>query len=218
LLEKYANRNQSERFKARDQAALNLASIMGTLGCTKRLPTFLQNPGNLSPELKGSYYVVNRVLYSYMYDYATSVYEKEKYAALTQKYRDSSLQHFPKQSRQHLIIQAELLIEKDKRTNHYNDYLLFSHYFSSDPDRAVFAYIISHAYHQRKTGKREKMVSHLCISDLKLAKRKYFTAESGFIIRRILTGLTNTYNALEDALFCNARLRTYEISNDAHYQ
>jgi hypothetical protein len=56
------------------------------------------------------------------------------------------------------------------------------------------------------------MVSHLCISDLKLAKRKYFTAESGFIIRRILTGLTNTYNALEDALFCNARLRTYEIS------
>jgi hypothetical protein len=25
LLEKYANRNQSERFKARDQAALNLA-------------------------------------------------------------------------------------------------------------------------------------------------------------------------------------------------
>jgi hypothetical protein len=38
---KYANRNQSERSKARDQAALNLASIMGTLGCTKRLPTFL---------------------------------------------------------------------------------------------------------------------------------------------------------------------------------
>jgi hypothetical protein len=26
---------------------------------------------------RGSYYVVNRVLYSYMYDYATSVYEKE---------------------------------------------------------------------------------------------------------------------------------------------
>jgi hypothetical protein len=44
FFEKYANRNQSERFKARDQAALNLA-IMGTLGCTKRLPTFLQNPG-----------------------------------------------------------------------------------------------------------------------------------------------------------------------------
>jgi hypothetical protein len=39
LLEKYANRNQSERFKARDQAALN-ASIMGTLGMYKT-DTFL---------------------------------------------------------------------------------------------------------------------------------------------------------------------------------
>jgi hypothetical protein len=66
----------------------------------------------LVPRVKGSYYVVNRVLYSYMCDYATSVYEKKKYA-LTQKYRDSSLQYFPKQSRQ-LIIQAELLIERTR--------------------------------------------------------------------------------------------------------
>jgi hypothetical protein len=43
LLEKYANRNQSERFKARDQAALNLLSW--ELWDVQRLPTFLQNPG-----------------------------------------------------------------------------------------------------------------------------------------------------------------------------
>jgi hypothetical protein len=49
--------------KARDQAALNLASIMGTLGMYKEATDILaKNPGNLSPELKGSYYVVNRVL------------------------------------------------------------------------------------------------------------------------------------------------------------
>jgi hypothetical protein len=92
LLEKYANRNQSERFKS-DQAALNLASIMGTLGC-KEATDILAKPWQSVPRVKGSYYVVNRVLYSYMYDY-TSVYEKKKNAALTQKYRDSSLQHFP---------------------------------------------------------------------------------------------------------------------------
>jgi hypothetical protein len=61
--------------KARDQAALNPPHIMGTLG-TKRLPTFLQNP-KIVLRVKGSYYVVNRVLYSYMYDYATSVYERK---------------------------------------------------------------------------------------------------------------------------------------------
>jgi hypothetical protein len=86
---------------------------MGTLGMYKGLPTFLQKPWQSVPRVKGSYYVVNRVLYSYMYDYATFM-KKRKYAALTQKYRDSSLQHFPKQSRQHLIIQAELLIERTR--------------------------------------------------------------------------------------------------------
>jgi hypothetical protein len=46
LLEKYANRNQSERFKARDQAALNLASIMGTLGMYKEATDILVKPNN----------------------------------------------------------------------------------------------------------------------------------------------------------------------------
>jgi hypothetical protein len=48
--------------KARDQAALNLASIMGTLGMYKGLPTFLQKTWQSVPRVKGSYYVVNRVL------------------------------------------------------------------------------------------------------------------------------------------------------------
>jgi hypothetical protein len=68
---------------ARDQVVPNLASITGTLFMYKEATEILtKNSGKRSPALKGSYYVVNRVLYSYMYDYATSVYEKEKYAAL----------------------------------------------------------------------------------------------------------------------------------------
>jgi hypothetical protein len=50
LVLKYANRNQSERFKARDQAALNL-SIMGTLGMYKEATDILVKP-QWSPELK----------------------------------------------------------------------------------------------------------------------------------------------------------------------
>jgi hypothetical protein len=63
--------------KARDQAALNLASIMGLWGCTKSYRHSCKKPWQSVPRVKGSYYVVNRVLYSYMYDYATSVYEKK---------------------------------------------------------------------------------------------------------------------------------------------
>jgi hypothetical protein len=46
--------------------------------------------------------------------------------------------------------------------------------------------------------KRERWLAISAISDLKLAKRKYFTAESGVLLyeEAILTGLTNTYNAL----------------------
>jgi hypothetical protein len=54
-------------------------------------------------------------------------------------------------------------------------------------------------YHQKKDREREKRwLAISAISDLKLAKRKYFTAESGFYYTKkaILTGLTNTYNAL----------------------
>jgi hypothetical protein len=86
-----------------------------------------------------------------MYDYAP--FMKRKYAALTQKYRDSSLQYFPKQSRQHLIIQG-IINRKGQETNHYNDYLLFSPLFLSDPDR-VFAYIILIIKKERQR-KREK--------------------------------------------------------------
>jgi hypothetical protein len=62
-----------------------------------------------------------------MYDYATSVYEK-KICCINTKYRDSSLQYFPKQSRQHLIIQAEIN-RKGQETN-LQRYLYFPHYFS----------------------------------------------------------------------------------------
>ncbi len=69
--------------KARDQAALNLASITGTLVMYKEATEILaKNSGKRSPAFKGSYYVVNRVLYSYIYDYDAYVYGKEKYAAL----------------------------------------------------------------------------------------------------------------------------------------
>jgi hypothetical protein len=92
--------------------------------------------------------------------------------------------------------------------------LLFFPLFLSDPDRAVFAYIISHAYHQKKE-REKRWLAISAISDLKLAKRKYFTAESGVLLYEegdIDRAYQYIQRSLEDALFCNARLRTYEIS------
>ncbi|CAM2851084.1 DUF6377 domain-containing protein [Flavobacterium frigoris] len=205
--------------KRSDQAALNLASIMGTLGMYKEATDILaKNPGNHSPELKGAYFVVNRVLYGYMYDYATSAYEKEKYATLTQKHRDSSLQHFPKQSRQHLIIQTEQLIKDGQEDESLHQLLsVFPTISLSDPDRAIFAYIISHAYHQKKDREAEKKwLAISAISDLKLAKKENISLRNLAFLLYEEGDIDRAYKyiqrSLEDALFCNARLRTYEIS------
>jgi hypothetical protein len=62
-----------------------------------------------------------------MYDYATSVYEKRKYAALTQNIEIHHYSISPN-SRDNTSLFKELLIEKDKRTNHYST-CFFSHYF-----------------------------------------------------------------------------------------
>jgi hypothetical protein len=62
---------------------------------------------------------------------------------------------------------------------------------------------------KRKTEKREKMVSHHT-SDLKLQKKIYHCESGVFLLYEegdIDRVYYNTYNALEDALFCNARLR-----------
>jgi hypothetical protein len=63
LLEKYANRNQSERFKSTRSSGTEPRLYHGNFGMYKEATDILvKNPGNRSPELKGSYYVVNRVL------------------------------------------------------------------------------------------------------------------------------------------------------------
>jgi hypothetical protein len=108
---------------------------------------------------------------------------------------------------------SELLIERTRGPITTTTTCYFPTISLSDPDRAVFAYIISHAYHQRKT-ERERWLAISAISDLKLAKRKYFTAESGVLLYEegdIDRAYQYIQRSLEDA-FCNARLRTYEIS------
>ena len=200
-------------------AALNLASIMGTLGMYKEAIDILPKDTFAdSPELKGSYYSVNRIIYGYMNDYATSSYEKNKYALLTKKYRDSALQYFPKQSWEYNITQSEILID----TGHYDQSLqllqtLFPTIPLTDPNRAVFAYIISHVYHQKKDRESEKKwLTISAISDLQLAKKENISLRNLAFLLYEEGEIDRAYKyiqrSLEDALFCNARLRTYEIS------
>lgn len=202
-----------------NDARLNLASIMGTLGMYKEATDILNRINiNTSPELKGYYFTVNSVVYGYMSDYAASLQEKEKYVLLTKKYRDSSLNFYPPQSSPYIMAKSSRLIDTGK----YNETLhLLLNYFPNiahdSPDRAVIAYIISQAYREKKDQEQQKKwLTISAISDLQLAKKEYISLRSLAFLMYENGDIDRAYKyikrSLEDALFCNARLRTYEIS------
>ncbi|WP_282727681.1 DUF6377 domain-containing protein [Flavobacterium yafengii] len=202
-----------------NHARLNLASIMGTLGMYKEATDILNRINiTTSPELKGYYFTVNSVVYGYMSDYAASLQEKKKYIVLTKKYRDSSLNYYKPQSSAYIMAKSSTLLDTGK---HKETLALLLNYFPNiahnSDDRAVIAYIISQAYRQKKDFNQEKKwLTISAISDLQLAKKEYISLRSLAFLMYENGDIDRAYKyikrSLEDALFCNARLRTYEIS------
>lgn len=202
-----------------NEAKLNVASIMGTLGMYKESIDVLETiETKVSPTIRGNYYGTYRVVYGYLTDYAASNQDKKKYRALTKKYRDSSMQYFAPNSRQFCIANSDLLLEND----HYDQAIksllgFFSKTSKQDPDHAVIAYVISDAYRLKKDKEQEKkwlIISAL--SDLQLVKKENISLRKLAFMLYEEGDIDRAYKyikrSLEDALFCNAKLRTYEIS------
>ena len=208
---------------------LNLSSTMGTLGMYKEATDVLNTINiNATPEIKGAYFGVCSTLYLSMADFAATSQEKSNYLKLTQQYRDSSYYFYPKNSEPFIIHQSNKLFQNKK----YDETIaLLSDYFSkmnqNNPDKAVVAYIISQAYlHKNDYEQEKKWLILSAISDLELEKKEYISLRSlAYMLYEegdIDRAYKYTKRTLEDALFCNARLRTFEISklmpiiNDAY--
>jgi len=202
-----------------NSAKLNLASIMGTLGMYKEATDVLDKIDiKATPSLYGNFYRVNTTIYLSMSDYAASAQEKKKYDALTRQYRDSTMQSYPSSSNLKFVDQASKLLQDQK----YDQTLgLLLDYFpkiaNNNPDQAVVAFLISQSYHGKKDQEQEKKwLTISAISDLQLAKKEYISLRSLAFMMYEDGDIDRAYKymkrSLEDALFCNARLRTYEIS------
>ena len=221
--------NQLNDLSKINTTKLNLASIMGTLGMYKEATDIL-NKINIkaTPDLKGNYYGVCSTLYLSMSDFAATSQEKTNYITLTKKYRDSSYNFYPKNTESFIIHQANQFFEEKK----YDKALpLLENYFAkiknNNTDKAVVAYLISQNYQQKKEfGEEKKWLIISAISDLQLEKKEYISLRSLAYIMYEEGDIDRAYKytkrTLEDALFCNARLRTFEISkmmpiiNDAY--
>lgn len=202
-----------------NSAKLNLASIMGTLGMYKEATDVLHKIDiKSSTNLYNYFYRVNTTIYDSMSDYAASLQEQKKYDLLTKQYRDSTMQSYPSQSNLKFIDQASELLENQKydKTLH----LLLDYYpniAKDNPEQAVVAYLISQSYNGKKDHQQEKKwLTISAISDLQLAKKEYISLRSLAFMMYEDGDIDRAYKymkrSLEDALFCNARLRTYEIS------
>lgn len=202
-----------------NHAGLNFALIMGTLGMNKEAIDRI-NKVNIasSPDLKGRYFWTQRIIYGNLYDYAVSAQEKEMYLSLAKKYRDLSLSFYPLNSIENTNAKADSLVDKGKYDAAIH---LLKNYFpkitSDNPEKAVIAYMISQGYHAKKDKELEKKwLTISAISDLRLVKRENISLRKLAFIMYEEGDIDRSYKyikrSLEDALACNSRLRTYEIS------
>lgn len=200
-------------------ARLNLASIMGITGMYKEAMDIVNKVDvNEAPDLKAYYFHINRTIYGFMADYASSSQEKKRYDEITAAYRDSLLIVNAPSSSAHVMVRSDQLIVNKK----YNEALkLLLNYYptikNNIHDRAIIAYSIALAYHGKHERDLEKRwLTTSAIYDLQSATKEYISLrllaytlyEDGDVDR----AYKYIKRSLDDALFCNARLRTFEIS------
>jgi len=198
---------------------LNLASIMGVTGMYKEALDILGAIDIINaPDLKAYYFHIYRTIYGFMTDYAVSFQEKKKYDDLTAAYRDSLLDANDPSSSPHIMVKSDQLIVRKQ----YNEALtlLLSYFPVIKEDmhtKAIIAYSIALAYegmNERALQKKWLIIS--AINDLQSATKEYISLRTLAFLLYEDGDVSRAYNymkrSLDDALFCNARLRTYEIS------
>ncbi len=200
-------------------ARLNLAAIMGLNGLYKEAMDILSVIEiSQSPDLKAYYFHIYRTIYGYMADYTVSSQEKIRYNRLTAAYRDSLLVVNPPKSATHIMVRSDQLIVSKQYDEALE--LLMNYYPTVKEDvhtKAIIAYSISSAYLGKNNRKLEKQwLAVSAIYDIQSATKEYISLRRLAFLLYEDGDVDRAYKyirrSLEDALFCNARLRTYEIS------
>ncbi len=200
-------------------ARLNLAAIMGINGLYKEAMDIL-SVINISqtPNLKAYYFHIYRTVYGYMADYTVSSQEYIRYNHLTAAYRDSLLVVNPPSSSTHIMVKSDQLIVSKQYDEALG--LLLKYYPSIKDDihtKAIIAYSIASAFQGKNDRDLEKQwLAISAIYDIQSATKEYISLRRLAFLLYEDGDVDRAYKyirrSLEDALFCNARLRTYEIS------
>lgn len=212
-------REEEDRIRE-DMARLQLAEVRIITGMYLEALDLLREVGRdrLSPELRGRYYHLYRTLYRAMRDYAVGEDLQREYEFLSGRYRDSLRAVYSPESDTRILAEAEQLIGQGDCIEALD--CLLPYYATLDPDgreTGYTAYSIAEAY--RCLGEREKEKEYLTVSalsDLKCGVKEYISLRELAALLYEEGDVRRAYaymkRAMEDAAFCNARLRTVEVS------
>lgn len=203
-----------------DDAAMNMAEVMGTTGMYKEALELLGqiNKKTLPDYLYGYYYHLYRTIYGLMGDYAVTEKVKKEYYRMTDLYRDSLLQVNASDSLGHVLVMADKCIVHAQYDEAIR--MLMEYYNKPSLDghsKAMLTYTLSEGY--RLKGDKQGQKHYLALSaiaDLKSAVKEYVSLRKLASLVYDEGDIDRAYNylkcSLEDATLCNARLRTLEIS------
>lgn len=206
--------------KLLDRTRMMLAEVRVITGMYREAQDLLAVAGGqgLHEDLKGYYYHLYNTLYGAMRDYAIGADLQQEYERLANLYRDSLLMLYPAGSDTHVLVGAEQLISRGRAQEALD--VLMPYYATLDPDgreTGYTAYSVADAY--RSLGNKEKEKEYLTISalsDLKCGVKEYISLRELAALLYKEGDVARAYaymkKAMEDAAFCNARLRTIEVS------
>lgn len=202
-----------------DNAKLNLAEVyaMGGLYLESLNIANTVDKRELDKTTLKYYYHIYRTLYGFMEDFASVKTYQQKYFKMKDLYRGFQIAVQDKGSFIHDIIRADSLLDQ----NNYKEALrLLLPWINKSNNEMMrnMGYTLAIAY--RQAGDKEKEEYYFILSsiaDLKSATKEYLSLlELSKVLYRN-GDLGRAYNylkcALQDAAFCNARLRTVEISS-----
>lgn len=214
-----ANRLDSDTY--RFFAQMNIAEVMVVTGMYKEALDILNNQDRSQLETKdqfASLYHLYHSLYMVMAQYSFIEKEKEKYLALEYQYKDSLLSILPPDNIGYQLVKVSQL-NMDKKYGEAHQ-LATEIYRINKNNRHLVGMLMHHVTDtysgEGKFDEAEFFLTLSAINDIKSGVKEYMSLPELASILYKEGDINRAYNymkcSLEDAIFCQARLRTLQMS------
>lgn len=208
----------AERERRESEIKINFAEVYGVMGLYGEAYSLLEeiDPTQLDVDLRRYYYSTFRAYYGWVSDYTPNSQEKKAFTLKTQVYRDSILLSIDPGMNADIVRAEKILMDG----NPEESLKLLNRSLESNPSTQQQAYIyytLAETYEVLHDTKQEAYcLAMTAISDLQNATREYASLQKLAYLMFEQDDLDRAYKylncSMEDAVNCNARLRSIEVA------